>query len=303
MVAPTEAGRCPRCSAVMRLKESTGQPYCVFCGYGMEGEAEAEVPGVPAPVVVEPAWPEARAARHCLNCGTHSIPPEDGPDVAPCPLCQQSIFEPSEVLAVQPDVCLPFKLNEAEAAIAIEDEARGGLRRLLGGKVEMTRPRRVYLPVWVFNGKTQVDVGQGAGDFTEIYRLVPIHTLPQMDSQLLRVASAVPFEDVKPYGPEVIRNAYVLLPSQTLQAVVREARTLMERDSREKAQSCLREGERGTGLLGARPVEIHDLVQRLVLLPIWINEICDGGRLRAGMINAYTGAVVVGNMVHRQHGR
>ena len=269
----------------------------------MEGEAEAEALPVAAPVVAEQPWPEARAARHCLNCGTHSIPPGDGPDVAPCPLCQQIIFEPSEVLAVQPDVYLPFKLNEAEAAIAIEDEARGGLRRLLGGKVEMTRPRRVYLPVWVFNGKTQVDVGQGAEAFTETYRLVPIHTLPQMDSQLLRVASAVPFEDVKPYRPDVILNSYVLLPSQTLQAVVREARTLMERDSREKAQSRLREGARATGLLGARPIEIHDLVQRLVLLPVWINEIRDGGRLRAGMINAYTGAVVVGNMVHRQHGR
>jgi hypothetical protein len=304
MVTQAEASRCPRCGAVMRVREGTTQTYCVFCGYGMEDEAESEATTEVAPIVPEQIWAEARQSRHCLNCGTHSIPP-GGQEGALCPLCQQSIFEPSEPVAAQPDVFLPFKLNEAEAAIAIEDEARGGLRRLLGGKVEMTRPRRVLLPVWVFNGKAHIDPGQGVETFTETYRLVPVHTLPQMDSQLLRVASAVPFEEVQPYRAEVIQGAYVLLPSQPFQACVREVRALIERDAREKAQAQLRKAGtlRSTGLLGARPVEIQDLVQRLVLLPVWINEIREGGRLRAGMVNAYTGAVVVGNMVHRQHGR
>ncbi len=298
--SPAEVGRCPVCGAVLRHHERTGQLYCVFCGYGT-GEPQTG-PLVPARRArPEVGWPDVSRARRCLTCDTISIPPAGrAEDTTPCPLCQQIIFERTATSLALPDACLPFRVSEAQAAITIEDADRAGLGRLLLGRREISRPRRVFLPVWLFNGEGRVEYSapgrEGKGRaYTESYRQVPLHCVPQIDGRLLRLASRADLSQVVPYRPEDGRDAFILLPNVPLQTVLREAHQLMLQDIRQKAQA--RAGRGAPAQVTITAAEVQDMVYQLTLLPVWVNEVRDGGRLRMGMVNGYTGEAAIGDLV------
>ena len=301
-VGPAEAGRCPVCGAVLRHHERTGQLYCVFCGYGT-GEPQTG-PLVPARRArPEVGWPDVSRARRCLTCDTISIPPAGRTeDTTPCPLCQQSIFERTAISLTLPDVCLPFRVSEAQAAITIEDADRAGLGRLLLGRREISRPRQVFLPVWLFSGEGRVEYSAPGREgksrtYSESYRQVPLHCVPQIDGRLLRLASRVDLSQAVPYRPEDGRDAFILLPNVTLQTALHEAHQLMLQDVRQKAQ--VRVGQRVSAQLSVTASEIKDMVYELALLPVWVNEVRDGGRLRMGVVNGYTGEAAIGDLVRR----
>ncbi len=303
-----DLGRCPRCGAVLRAHPRTGAPHCVFCGYGMTSEQAQAVPTV-ARLRPEQPWPQARLARHCLTCDTISIAPTNASAEVGCPLCGQAIFEPETSAPALPDCYLPFTVSEAEAAIAIEDAAGGGRGRLFRARVEMSRPRALYLPVWLFDGEGQVKYerpGADGGVYTESYHLLPVHGVPQIDGPLLRVASHVDLDHAPNYAPAAGREAFVLLPNVTAVAAAAEARGLMLRDVRQKAQERLRSSD--TGLLARRataaPIitdsQVQGVVYQLALLPVWINDLREGGRMRLGLASGSTGRAAVGEPVRRR---
>lgn len=300
--------RCPRCGAVLRIDERSAAVVCVFCGYGMTGQLGEQDRA--RAVDGETAWPEIRQARRCLTCEAYVIYPAGRPvESTPCPLCQQSISEPVDLPYSLPGGCFPFKLSEAEAAIALEDAARGGVRRLFGGRTDMTRPRRVYLPVWVFQGTGVVEYefrGKN-GVFKETYPAVPVHGVPQIDGRLLRVASNLELDEAKPYTSAQGREVFVLLPNHSLQASVRDVRSLILDDVRRKALAKAAAAVARQREAVAEPVfkpgEVRDLAYRLILLPLWVNDVREGGRMRMGLVNALTGEVALGEPVRRQRGR
>ncbi len=300
--------RCPRCGAVLRIDDRSAAPVCVFCGYGMTGQLEA-LDRIQA-VDGEKPWPEIDQARHCLTCDSYVLfPPGRPPESSPCPLCQQSISEPADLPFSLPGGCFPFKLSEAEAVIAIEDALRGGVRRLFGGRTDITRPRRVYLPVWVFQGTGVIEYefrGKN-GVFKEAYPAVPVHGVPQIEGRLLRVASNLDFGEARPYTSAQGREAFVLLPNHSLQASVRDVRNLILEDVRRKAlakaaAAVARQREAVADPV-FKPGEIRGLGYRLILLPLWVNDVREGGRVRMGLVNAFTGEAILGDPVRRQRGR
>jgi rubredoxin len=300
--------RCPRCGAVLRIDERSAAAVCVFCGYGMTGQLGEQDRA--RAVDGETAWPEIRQARRCLTCEAYVIYPAGRPvESTPCPLCQQSISEPVDLPYSLPGGCFPFKLSEAEAAIALEDAVRGGVRRLFGGRTDMTRPRRVYLPVWVFQGTGVIEYefrGKN-GVFKETYPAVPVHGVPQIDGRLLRVASNLELGEARPYTSAQGREVFVLLPNHSLQASVRDVRSLILDDVRRKALAKAAAAVARQREAVAEPVfkpgEVRDLAYRLILLPLWVNDVREGGRMRMGLVNALTGEVALGEPVRRQRGR
>jgi len=333
--APTEARaevkRCPQCNSAMTLNEQTGEYYCVYCGYGMPGDTALAVAA--SSLYPETPWPSAQRARHCLTCDSISLIPagQDG-DSMPCPVCQQAVLELEEATLSLPDSYLPFKVNEAEAAIAIEDASSGGLRRLFGGgKRDMSAPRPLFIPVWLFTGVGYLEYdfpgfeGQG-GIYTETYKLLPVHGLPQLDGRLLRLASNVDLENAERFTAEVGREVSILLPNVSLQSALHDARGLMLNDTRQKARQRIapptptsREGDknmltRGDAFVGAAiasasrgdiPMttvksEVQEMVYQLALLPVWINEVRDGNRMSMGLVNGFTGQAALGELVRRR---
>ncbi len=318
---PIKQERCPRCNAVMRTNERTGSAYCVFCGYGMVGDQPAVLAARKRP---EQPWPDIQQARHCLTCDTISIAPVERPShETPCPLCQQSVFEGAPSMPL-PDSYLPFKISEAQAAIALEDIGTGALQRLFGGRRDLSRPRRAYLAIWRFSGVGQVayefpgyeDLG---GVYTENYPAVVIHGLRQIDGELLRVASNVDLDDASPYQAEVGRESFVLLSNMSLHTALHEARGLMLNDTRQRARErirpSVRKGDKRAGALDSPLAasasrgdaamtivssDVQDMVYEVMLLPVWINEVREGNRLRMGLVNGYTGQAAVGQLVRRQ---
>ncbi len=325
-----KAGRCPQCGAVMRVHPESGAAYCVFCGYGM-ADAGEQVAITASRIQPERPWSELARARRCLTCEAVSIPPAGSPDDAPCPLCQQTLFEPAHAALPLPDTYFPFRVSEAEAAIAIEDAGKSGLGRLFRGRREISRPRPLYLPLWVFSGAGHIEYefpgfeGQG-GLFTEPYQLIPVHCIPQIEGKLLRLASDLDLGEAVRYEAEAGQEAFVLLPGISLQASLHEARGLMLRDARQKAREQVRpptpkaphsdrgmltrgdaiagaviaSASRGSAAMTITASDVKDLSYQLMLLPIWINEVREGSKLQMGFVNGFTGRAAVGALAKRR---
>ncbi len=303
---PAEVERCPRCGAVMRSDTPNGALRCVYCGYGMAEGGESGV--ATARLRSEETWAAAREARACLNCGAISIVPAGKPaDTTPCPLCMKIVFAPPAVTVPVPEEFVPFKITEAEAAVILEgaDIGGGGLRRLFGGRREISRPRAVYISMWLFSGVGTVEyasAGSGApgGMYTETFSALPVQAVPQMDAGLFRLAADVPLAEAIACQPESVQSAFVLLPGTPLHAASGEARGMMLTVARQRARQQMPAGEGGTGRLA--PGEVRDLAARLALLPLWVNDIFSGGQFYTGWVSGYTGRVSVSGRIGR-HGR
>jgi tetratricopeptide (TPR) repeat protein len=307
-IAQVSLGRCPRCGAVMRAHHDTGRGVCVFCGY----ESSAAESGVSAVLWTNATvpWPVSQQARHCLTCDTISVPEVgQGLEASPCPICQQSIFEPFLGGVGTPDSQISFQVNEAQAAIALEDApARRGTGLRLRRQRQMSRPRKAYLPVWYFNGvsQTEYELGgraQNRGRHSEAYENVPVHTVPQIDGELLRLASDVDLAETRPL--ESLEGILLLLPNIPVQTALTDARGLMLQDTRQKARRKVRTtgspAEReAADSIAFRIATIEDMTVQLVLLPVWLNEVHDGGRLYTGLVNGVTGKAMLGPAVRRR---
>ncbi len=300
-----DLGHCPDCGAVLRLHEQTGAPHCIFCGFGSSEEDHAgQLARRAYPEVV---WNDGRRARHCLTCDTFSIVPEDVPgEAALCPLCQQSIFEPVEQGVTVPDAYLPFKVTEAQAAIALEDLDDGGLFRR---RKRMSRPRRVFIPMWLFSGKGRLEYTYTGhedrrGLFTHEYPAVPAHSVPQIDGALLKLASSVNLAEVERFSIEDSRDSFVVRPNVPARIALREAQRLMLNDMRQQARRAKQPATKG-GRTAPEFIELSvDIAQieyMLVLLPVWINDI-RGAQIQMGLSSGVSGRAGVGELVKRSRG-
>lgn len=330
--AASEVKRCPQCNSAMTLSPQTGEYYCVYCGYGMAGDTVQVVPA--ESLYPETPWPSVQRARHCLTCDSISLvsAKQGGGDAVPCPVCQQTVLEPAELTLSLPDGYLPFSVSEAEAAIAIEDVSSGGLRRLFGGgKRDMSAPRQLYIPVWLFSGVGYLEYdfpgfeGRG-GIYTESYKLLPVHGLPHFDGRLLRLASSVDLEGAPRFTSGASRDVPILLPNVSLQSALHEARGLMLNDTRQKARrrispptpasldgdsnmltrqdafagAAIASASRGEIPMTTVKSEVQEMVYQLFLFPVWINEVREGNRVSMGMVNGVTGQATLGDLVRRR---
>jgi ribosomal protein S27AE len=287
--------RCPRCGAVMRADDHIGGLVCVFCGYGMADQG----PGAGTVVERQNAgqeWPAVKQARHCLTCDTISIPPAGvTADIPPCPVCGQAIFEPVESGPALPEGHLPFEVDEARAAIAIENKQTGRLQ-LFRRQREMTRPQRVFLPVWLFSAAGTAsymlpDTEEGQS-LEHAYEQVVVHCVPQFDENLLHLASQVDYDALEPFASEQGDAAFVLLPNLPLNTAAIEARQLINGNLRSRVRQAHPQAEIGS-------VDVADLTAQLVMLPVWINVVSVGSQLHTGMISGVTAQAAVGGRVRR----
>ncbi|GAB4572111.1 MAG: hypothetical protein Kow0077_10700 [Anaerolineae bacterium] len=299
--APEPAGEqhCPQCGAVMRYDEQRKRAVCVFCGYGTGTQILPEVK-VERAFEARP-WPEDVTARRCLDCEAVSLLPPGQPATTPCPVCMQPVLEKTEISVPFPDTLLTFRINEARAAIVLEDvELGGGLRRVLGGgRRQMTRPRPVLIPLWVFRGQGYARYREGdeENELVQAFDEVLIPNVRQMDERLLELAARVPFEKAEVCAPEIASDTriYMLLPEVSLQRAAHEAFAIIRTNIRRVARQNLADVE----LLDAGA---RDLVAQLILLPAWINEIRAGGRVYMGLVNGVTGKAMAGDPPRRVRG-
>ncbi len=298
--APAVASdRCPSCGAVLRQDERTGSVYCVFCGYG---KGEERLPTLEVNrVYPERAWPAGQTARHCLTCDAASLLPQGMGQDTPCPICMQGVFEVTEVLTPFPDTYLPFQIDETRAISALEEVEVGGVLRLLQGKREISRPRPVLLPVWVFEGLGVVEPDPGAGAdaeaFTYPFTDIVVHGMRQLEPPLLQLLSSVPLGNAEPCPLEIRDDTLVftLLPGVLLPVAGQEAHARMLNGIRRRALEHLATAQAPAS---GRTL-VRDLWVQQMLLPAWIAEVKAGGRQYVGVVSGYTGRAALGELQRR----
>lgn len=286
---------CPDCGAVLRPHARTGRPVCVFCGYGSREETRT----APRVVRVYPAqaWPAEMKPRHCLKCNAISILPVEMPRETPCPVCMHDVLEPDGKPAPVPDVLVPFQVDEAHAAVALEDvKLEGGWRR--GGlrSRRMTRPRPLLLPAWLFTGVGHVRfTSDGAGyELEHGFERLLISGSRQFDPALWRIASNVPFEGAERCDPAMIasdRQVFTVLSSLTCQAAFQEAQGIIGQVMRRRVAEAVQDTGQEINIEEITP---RNFVVRQVLLPVWVNEQRQGTHVFMGLVNGVTGHAVAG---------
>ncbi len=299
--AATEERRCPRCGAVLRYDEQRQAMVCVFCGHGT---GMLSLPLVRATRVhPEQPWPAGLIARRCLNCESTSLLPPGKPPETPCPVCMRPVLEPAEIAVPFPDGYLAFRVDEARAAVALEDvELPGGLRRILPGGRQMTRPRPVLIPVWIVGGLGFIRYRQAERDmdvserFTEL--LIP--GMRQLSPALLNLVARVPLDRTLPCEAVLTADTrvFMLLPGVLFQAAVQEGNALIGAAMRRRASQ-------GQGLAVKAEVAetgARNLTIQQVLLPAWINEVRAGGKAYMGLVNGVTGEAGVGSLPNSGRG-
>jgi hypothetical protein len=278
---------------VLRTQSQAGDRVCIFCGYGMQaGTAEFVTP---TPIHPPQEWPPNRRARSCLGCEVVFLLPTGLPADTACPVCMEPVWQETEIAAAYPARVVPFRVDEARAVAALQGAKLNGhsLTQLFGSKRELTRPRPVLLPLWVFSGTGVVHFMPGAVErsFQHGYDSVPVFGTRQLGSQLLTVASDLPLEEAEPCTGAVAADTlvFLLLPDVPLQRAAQEANRRMLRDLRLRALNSQ------SGAIADSAIADFGVEQ--VLLPAWIGEVRVGGRGYTGLVNGYTGAVELSSLV------
>lgn len=288
--------RCPSCGAVLRLDERTGNMVCIFCGYGM---TEERLPTLEINrVYPERPWPDGQTARHCLTCEAISLLPVGMSPETPCPICMQGVFEVIEVGTPFPDTYLPFQVDEARAAAALEAVEVGGVLRLLQGRREIAPLRPVLLPIWLFEGMGVIEAtGEAETEtITQSFTDLVVYGVRQLETPLLQLLTSVPLDNAEPCPLEIRDDTLVftVLPGVSLPVAGQEAHARMLNALRRRAA----ERQAGQGATAVRSV-VRDLWVRQMMLPAWITEVRVGGRQYVGLVNGYSGRAALGELLRR----
>jgi hypothetical protein len=185
---------CPQCGGILQYKPGTTVVECQYCGSRLPLR-ETNLIDREAMLIGDlqlqrrlegHVWKEVQRLVHCQACGAELTMTHH--------LTKQCIFCGSTTVRVkdsrqsfeQPDGFLPFKLDEGQAALALDKAQRSRAQRLRtwwsGQEQEFTRLQAVYLPFWVFDG------------FVEVRK----RTRSQADADALQALSQLTGERVRP---------------------------------------------------------------------------------------------------------
>lgn len=174
---------CPQCGGTFRYRPSAALVECQYCGTRLPLQ-ETDLIDREATLISDlqlqrrlegHVWQEVQRLVHCGECGaeltmTHHLTRQ-------CIFCGSTtvLVKDSQQSFEQPDGFLPFKLDEGQAAIALDKAQRSTVQRLriwwTGLEQEFTRLQAVYLPFWVFDGFVEVRRqlwSQGDADALEV---------------------------------------------------------------------------------------------------------------------------------------
>jgi DNA-directed RNA polymerase subunit RPC12/RpoP len=159
---------CPQCGGTFQYRPGAALVECQYCGTRLPLQ-ETDLIDREATLISDlqlqrrlegHVWQEVQRLVHCGECGaeltmTHHLTRQ-------CIFCGSTtvLVKDSQQSFEQPDGFLPLKLDEGQAAIALDKAQRSTVQRLktwwTGLEQEFTRLQAVYLPFWVFDGFVEV---------------------------------------------------------------------------------------------------------------------------------------------------
>lgn len=320
----TNVTKCSQCGGSLHYEPGAMQVTCLYCGHRLDLretnllEQEATLIG---DVRLQRrlqgcTWAEVQRVVHCQSCGaeltmTHHL-------VRQCPFCGSTsvLARDSRRTFEQPDGFLPFKINEQQAAAAVHEAQRSGLRGfktwLTGKEQKPVKLRPVYLPFWVFDGFVEVRVwtagrrlppgplSQSAGEG----ETAPSADMMMFDnllfsgvdvpaSKFLRQIFSFELNALVPYEPRFLADWPAALYNRDVEVVVEDAYDVMIALARQRVGPLVALESPGYAH-PRRSFQVTSATYQLVLLPVWVALVQYEDKRSLALANGQTGTVAFG---------
>ncbi|GAP07991.1 MAG TPA: hypothetical protein DEQ80_11705 [Anaerolinea thermolimosa] len=299
--ARTRSFTCPQCGARMVYAPDGQTLICEFCETRKRVAAGQTAPEDDFLIAMVTARAHHRpTTAHLVTCqgcsASFILPPQTLTQTCPYCLTPYAIEQVEERPFDAPDGILPFTLNATAARQALHAWLAGDPPR---GKVRVSHPTGMYLPVWLFNmggqvswkgslyqNKQRIPVS-GMRVISRANLLVPAsHHLPEA---LLPALHGFNLDNLQPYEAGFLAG----FPAETFTITAANAslearRLALEAETREIQHTELDQPAYDFSVsTGNMLVESY----RLALLPLWLAFYDVDGRRYDVAINGQTGAV------------
>jgi DNA-directed RNA polymerase subunit RPC12/RpoP len=316
---------CPVCGGHLTADDETGRVICKFCGHEerLQPRTVLENAGDTLSMALierraRPVrWQVGSRVHKCDRCGAaRTLPARELSGT--CPFCGSThvLLQDALDTITQPDGLVPFSVTEQDAADAIRERLRGLDERLTGlldrdNRIVNMTLEGVYLPFWVFDALTRVDITITDDDvrwgdrrsyassrpayqhFTVQDGLtgepVPAFTSPA--PELARQVLPFDLDTMLPYEPKLLARYPAVLYDVDFDQASLEARSLASARARERA---IRDYQRGEVTVTAMALPLQ-MTFELALLPVWVGTLFErDGDTRPVLVNGISGRAALG---------
>jgi len=169
--------QCPACTGPLRYSGAIGKLKCDHCGTEFDvaeieqmyaaKEAAAAAAGVETQWdlgLAGGAWSDEEAAHmraySCPSCGAQIVC-DDVTAATACPYCSNPTVVPGQFAGMlRPDYVVPFRLSKEAAKAALTQYYKGKkfLPKLFAAKNHIEDIKGIYVPFWLFSGRTDADI-------------------------------------------------------------------------------------------------------------------------------------------------
>ena len=336
--------QCPNCTGPLHFVGASGKLECDFCGSQFDVKeieqrmAEAEAKAAEAfdkeQERKEKAAAEAKAggwdttdlnsdwgadaanmrAYNCSSCGAELIC--DATTAATsCPYCGNNTIVPGQFAGtLKPDLVIPFKLDKNAAVRGLQKHYKGKflLPKTFSKQNHVEEIKGVYVPFWLFDGKTDGDVKFHAtrshshteGDYevtvtehyqvrragTAEFRKVPVDGSSKMPDDLMDSIEPFNYEELKAFStaylPGFLADRYDVTAEESAQRA--------DERCENSAVELLRETVTGydTVTMTSKNVRLKRGKVRYALMPVWLLSTKWEGKNFLFAMNGQTGRMV-----------
>lgn len=325
---------CPQCGGGLHYEPGASQVTCQYCGYKLVMQ-EVNLLEREARLVGDlrlqrrmqgHIWGEVDRIVHCEGCGAElTMTRHLSRECVFCG-CTSVLVEDNVQRFEQPDGFLPFKLDEEQAAAAVEKAQHSTAQRLkswwVGKERKLIGMKAIYLPFWVFDGFVEMraqasspfdhDSGSGiavsSGLMTPRPRSVPLRRTMMFDNllysavefpppQLLHKIRPFELKALVPYDPRLLADWPAVLYRRDVEEAVEDASDEMLAKAVWKAGPLIAtESDQPAQL--RRTFQVTSVTYQLVLLPVWVALVQREDRYRLALVNGQTSKVTFSSPVH-----
>ncbi len=310
---------CPQCGGTLTYNEATKEVNCAFCGYHIIDADDLDRTDRHSTILEGNVkrkqqahnWNIGQKWLHCDECGAN-ITISRNTLTNTCRFCQSRhiVQESIQHRFEQPDLIVPFTVDERAAHEAVNTHLSTGLRRitrLFADAVDRIDLQGSYLPFWVFDADMIVNWhwtnAPVHGQHPILLSDILYHAAPTPDRELLLKIEPFHLRKGVDYDPRLLAVHPAQLYALDMTQSSIDVRTRLGREATKKAEPGLRirrprgydrEDNPGRLQMNART---QFLTYRLALLPVWTGQLIEeDGDTRQILVNGQTGEVALGDL-------
>jgi ribosomal protein S27E len=315
---------CPQCGGGLTYDEREKAVTCKFCGYMVVDADDLDRTDTHSTVLAGNVkrkraaknWNIGQKWLHCTSCGSITTLSRNTL-TSTCRFCDSRHVLQESVTAQfeEPDLIVPFSIDEQAAHAAVEKHLRSGIRRitrLFADAIDRIELKGSYLSFWVFDADMIVNWSwtnaPASGKHPVLLSDVLFLSAPTPPIKLTEKIEPYDLRQGVDYDPRLLAVYPAQLYDMDMTQASIDVRPRLSREACRKAETGLRvrrpAGYGNDDDPGRLQTNAYTqfLTYRLALLPIWVGQLIEeDGDTQQVLVNGQTGRVTLGKL-QRQDG-